>query len=165
MGDLGKFHLKRHTHVILLLLPGFHCHWLDGLQGLLYFSHSLFPQKNTTRTSLVVQWLRIHLPIQGVPSLIQEDSTCYGHLSPCATTAKPMYPRICVLQQQMPQKWEVHAAQLESSLSSSKSEKSHAQQQRPGAAKNKKLSIFFKKEIHLLKNIPYWKTLICTLDI
>ena len=85
---------------------------------------SLFPtfsvsRKNSTRTSLVVQWLRIHLPMQGpgVWSLIREDSTCYGQPNPCATTAKPMYPRICVLQQEMPQKWEVHAVQLESSLS------------------------------------------------
>ena len=42
--------------------------------------------------SLVVQWLRIHLPMQGtqVQSLVQEDSTC------CRAT-KPMYhTRACV---------------------------------------------------------------------
>ena len=165
MGDLGKFH-NQQPHVILLSLPAFHCHWPDGLQGLLYFSHSLFPEKSNTRTSLVVQWLKIHLPIQGtgVWSLIWEDSTGCRQLSPCATTAKPMYPRICVLQQEMPRKWEAHAAQLESSLSSPQSEKSHVQQQRPSATKDKKLDNL-KKEIHLLKKIPYWKTLICTLDI
>ena len=34
--------------------------------------------KISKRTSLVVQWLRIHLPMQGtwVPSLVQKDSTC-----------------------------------------------------------------------------------------
>ena len=32
------------------------------------------------RTSLVVQWVLIRLPIQGtqVPSVVQEDSTCHG---------------------------------------------------------------------------------------
>ena len=32
------------------------------------------------RTSLVVQWLRIHLLMQGtqVQSLVREDPTCYG---------------------------------------------------------------------------------------
>ena len=32
------------------------------------------------RTSLVVQWLRIHLLMQGtqVRSLVQEDPTCHG---------------------------------------------------------------------------------------
>ena len=35
-------------------------------------------------TSLVVQWLRIRLPMQGtlVRSLIQEDPTCYGAIKP-----------------------------------------------------------------------------------
>ena len=34
--------------------------------------------KISKRTSLVVQWLRIHLPMQGtwVSSLVQKDSTC-----------------------------------------------------------------------------------------
>ena len=41
--------------------------------------------KPAHRTSLVVQWLRIHLPMQGtwVQSLVQEDSLCHG-------TAKPV---------------------------------------------------------------------------
>ena len=36
------------------------------------------PFKPTEGTSLVVQWLRIHLPMQGtrVQSLVQEDPTC-----------------------------------------------------------------------------------------
>ena len=35
-------------------------------------------------TSLVVQWLRIHLPMQGtqVRSLVQEDPTCCGATKP-----------------------------------------------------------------------------------
>ena len=40
--------------------------------------------QNVTRTSLVVQWIRIHLPMQGlqVLSLVQEDSTCRGATKP-----------------------------------------------------------------------------------
>ena len=35
-------------------------------------------------TSLVVQWLRIHLPMQGtrVRALVQEDPTCHGATNP-----------------------------------------------------------------------------------
>ena len=47
-----------------------------------------FILKRLEGTSLVVQWLRTCLPMQGtwVPSLIQEDSTCSaGQRSPCTT--------------------------------------------------------------------------------
>ena len=39
-------------------------------------------------SSLVVQWMRIRLAMQGtrVPSLVQEDPTCVEQLSPWATT-------------------------------------------------------------------------------
>ena len=41
-------------------------------------------QKRTSRTSLVIQWLRICLPTQGtqVPSLVWEDSTCPAATKP-----------------------------------------------------------------------------------
>ena len=47
-------------------------------------------KKIPARTSLVVQWLRIRLPMQGtrVRSLAQADSTCHKQLSPCTTTVK-----------------------------------------------------------------------------
>ena len=37
-------------------------------------------KKTTSGTSLVTQWLRIHLPMQGtqVSALVQEDATCCG---------------------------------------------------------------------------------------
>ena len=37
-------------------------------------------QKVVMGTSLVAQWLRIHLPMQGtqVQALVQEDPTCHG---------------------------------------------------------------------------------------
>ena len=41
-------------------------------------------KKKITRISLVVQWLRIHLPMHGtqVQSLVQEDSTYYEATKP-----------------------------------------------------------------------------------
>ena len=41
-------------------------------------------KKKKKKTSLVVQWLRIRLPVQGtwVQSLVQEDSTCCGATKP-----------------------------------------------------------------------------------
>ena len=40
--------------------------------------------KKTTRASLVVQWLRVHLPMQGtrVRALVWEDPTCRGAAGP-----------------------------------------------------------------------------------
>ena len=40
--------------------------------------------KKWARASLVAQWLRIHLPIQGtwVRALVQEDPTCRGATKP-----------------------------------------------------------------------------------
>ena len=43
------------------------------------------PYKNTYgETSLVAQWLRIHLPMQGtwVQALVWEDATCCGVTKP-----------------------------------------------------------------------------------
>ena len=44
------------------------------------------------RTSLVVQWVRIRLPMQGtrVQFLIWEDSTCHGITNRCSTTTEPV---------------------------------------------------------------------------
>ena len=46
--------------------------------------------KGSGRPSLVVQWLRICLPMQGtrVQSLVWEDCTCHGELSPCAAATE-----------------------------------------------------------------------------
>ena len=90
--------------------------------------------------SLVVQWLRIRLPMQGtqVQSLVQEDPTCCeatkpmhhnywacglepaSHnywarepqpLSPCAATTEAHVPRSHALQQEKPPQWEARAPQ------------------------------------------------------
>ena len=92
------------------------------------------------RSSLVVQWLRIHLPMQGtrVQSLVREDPTCrratkpvshnywacalepsshnyWAHepqsLSLCATTTAAHAPRPCAPQQEKPPQWEACSLQ------------------------------------------------------
>ena len=68
-------------------------------------------QKSGGGTSLVAQWLRIRLPMQGtqVQSLVQEDPTCCRAtepepqlLSPNATTTEACAPRTCASQQEKP---------------------------------------------------------------
>ena len=80
---------------------------------------------NRSRTSLVAQWLRIHLPMQGtwVQSLVWEDSTCHRATKPVrhnywACTLEPTShnywartPRACAPQQEKPPQQEAHALQ------------------------------------------------------
>ena len=49
-----------------------------------YFNHHLHIIKNILRASLVAQWLRICLPMQGtqVRALVWEDPTCLGATGP-----------------------------------------------------------------------------------
>ena len=80
-------------------------------------------------TSLVAQWLRIRLPMQGtrVRALVREDPTCRGAtkpashnywarepqlLSPRATTTEAHVPRARVPQQEKPLQWEARAPQV-----------------------------------------------------
>ena len=78
-------------------------------------------RRNSGGTSLVVQWLRIRLPIQEtwVQSLVQEDP-----ISPGTATTESMSPRAQALRQES----SPHAPQVE---------KTHVQQGRPSAPKNK----------------------------
>ena len=60
-------------------------------QNSTFFKETQIPAHNNTkfkiliiRTSLVPQWLGVHLPMQGtgVPSLVQEDPTCHEATKP-----------------------------------------------------------------------------------
>ena len=68
-------------------------------------------------TSLVAQWLRICLPMQGtlIHPWSRKIPTCHEAISPWATTTEPML-RACVLQQERPPQREAWAPQLESRL-------------------------------------------------
>ena len=107
LGDYFAFHIKiffsRHVH---------HFHKNN--------------QSSTAQTSLVVQWLRIRLPMQGtrVQALVREDHTRRGAtkpvrhnywarvpqlLSPCATTTEARVPRARAPQQEKPLQWEARS--------------------------------------------------------
>ncbi|KAJ8788542.1 hypothetical protein J1605_005273 [Eschrichtius robustus] len=60
------------------------------LNTLVNEQQKIYQLKNRQRASLVVQWLRILLPMQGtrVRALVREDPTCCG-ASLCATTTEP----------------------------------------------------------------------------
>ena len=92
-----------------------------------YKNHSTLTlnQKTVIRTSLVAQWLRICLPMQGtrVRALLWEDSTCRRATKPVrhnywACTLEPTShnywaraPRARAPQQEKPPQWEAHAPQ------------------------------------------------------
>ena len=66
-----------------------------------YLGMSLVPNAFPTKvlrtepwTSLVVQWLRIHLPMQGTCVWSLEIHTPWGQLGPCTTTTAPEL-RVC----------------------------------------------------------------------
>jgi len=83
---------------------------------------------NRSKISLLVQWIGICLPMQGIPvwPLVWEDSTCHGATKPMcldthppwATTTEPtccnywsLNSRSWAPQQEKPQQWEAHAPQ------------------------------------------------------
>ena len=115
-------------------------------QGLLKsFSEQL---KRENRTSLVAQWLRILLPMQGHGF----DPWCgkipqTRALSPCAPTVEAPPSGARAPHQEKPPQREVHTPHLESSPHSLQLEEARSQQGRPSIAKNKKKpSIVFKEE-------------------
>ena len=65
-------------HEVTQEVNTFQCSW--GFQSI---SGALF-KKLLSRVSLVAQWLRIRLPMQGtrVRALVQEDPTCRGATNP-----------------------------------------------------------------------------------
>ena len=126
-------------------------------------------QRSKSRTSLVAQWLRICLPMQGtqVRALVWEDPTCHGAtkpvrhnywacaLEPEATTTEPtchnywahvlqLLKPVC-LEPVLRNKRSPRTA-TKSSPCSPKLEKARAQQRRPNAAKNKINKIIKKKK-------------------
>ena len=113
--------------------------------------------KELSWASLVSQWLRICLPMQGtrVQALVPEDPTyreaakpmrhnywactlqpmSHNYWSPRATTTEAWTPRTCAPQQEKPSQWEACAPQQRVAPRSPQLEKACAQQRRPNAAK------------------------------
>ena len=92
-------------------------------------------------TSLVAQWLRIYLPVQGsrVWSLVQEDSTCCRATKPIYCNCWRLRALEAVLCEEKPPQCETHALQLE---------KACTQQWRPSTA--------FFKEMYIKKKKFMW---------
>ena len=131
------------------------------------------------RTSLVVQWIRIHLPMQGtwVRFLVQEDSTSCGAAKPVyySSWAQTLEPLTTATEAQVPNSLcsttreaismrSPHLPQLE---------KARSQQHRPSAAKKIKgwdeteINTLLKYKIFLFpwtlffKSRAIWLTLLC----
>ena len=70
-------------------------------------------QKSCLRASLVAQWLRICLPMQGtrVQVLVWEDPTCRGATKPVRHYYGAHAPRARAPQQEKPPRWEARTPQ------------------------------------------------------
>ena len=98
---------------------------LGGGQGTGWRQGRKFRSGGCMEPSLVAQWLRIHLPMQGtwVQSLIWEDPTCHRAPKPMCYNywahepqlLKPVNSGACALQQAKPLQWEARTLQLGSS--------------------------------------------------
>ena len=132
------------------------------LGGDLYMIHSIWTSIHRVKShkfwpSQVVQWVRIHLPMQGtrVCSLVKEDSTCLGAtksvchnyracaLEPVshncnlrAATSDVCTPRACVPQEKTPAT-RSPCTTTQSSPYSPQLGKARMQQQRPSTTKDK----------------------------
>ena len=128
-------------------------------------------------TSLVAQWLRIHLPMQGsrVRALTREDPTCHRAAKPVhhnyrACTLEPMShnhwahvppllkpvclePGLC--KKEATAMRSLHTA-TKSSPCSPQLEKACAQPQRPNAAKKKKKKLIYKEKKEVGKTILWF---------
>ena len=71
------------------------------------------PIKRHTGTSLVVQWLRVRLPMQGtgVRALVQEDPTCHGATKPVCHNYWAHVPRAHAPQRERSLQWEARPPQ------------------------------------------------------
>ena len=89
------------------------------------------------RTSLVAQWIKIHLPMQGtqVQSPVQEDSTGQGATKPHAPLLlKPTCPAPMLCNKRSTTVRSLHTA-MKSSPRSPELERAHAKHRRPSTAK------------------------------
>ena len=81
----------------------------------LFNRSEVIKQKVWVRTCWVVQWLRIHLPMQGTWSLVPEDSRCHRATKPMPHNHRP-YSRVCLSQLLKPEHPRPHGTQKEKLL-------------------------------------------------
>ena len=89
--------------------------------------------------SLVAQWLRVCLPIQGtrVRALVWEDPTCHRATRPVSHNYWACASGACAPQQERPRQWEARNTAMKSGPRLLQLEKALAQKRRPNTAINK----------------------------
>ena len=88
--------------------------WLQTiLQSYSNQDNMVLAQKQKHRASLVAQWLRICLPMQGtwVQTLVWEDLTCRRAAGPVSHNYWACVSGVCAPQQERPRQWEACAPQ------------------------------------------------------
>ena len=101
---------KRHPQLLAIWPPISKGSNRKSLLSLSYFkSPSL--ERVQSRASLVAQWLRIRLPMQGtrVRALVWEDPTCRGATRPVSHNYWTCASGACAPQQERPRQWEARA--------------------------------------------------------
>ena len=85
--------------------------WWSGSQDGVSFQRMKSQPRNKVRASLVAQWLRIRLPMQGtrVRALVWEDPTCRGAAGPVSHNCWACASGACAPQQERPRWWEARA--------------------------------------------------------
>ena len=73
--------------------------------------HKNWLSRNDSRASLVAQWLRVRLPMQGtrVRALVWEDPTCRGATKPVSHSYWACASGACAPQRERPRQWEARA--------------------------------------------------------
>ena len=86
---------------------------LDTIPWLIFHTPDTYTLRMWGRTSLVAQWLRIRLPMQGtwVQALVREHTHAVEQLNPRATTTEAGVPRAHAPPQEKPPQWEARALQ------------------------------------------------------
>ena len=90
--------------------PHFKCGSLH-CNNLIFSYKETLVKNNLPGASLVAQWLRIYLPMQGtrVRALVWEDPTCRGATGPVSHSCWACASGACAPQQERPRLWEARA--------------------------------------------------------
>ena len=84
---------------------------INGWMNTTFYNWKMKNQEDMVGASLVAQWLRICLPVQGtrVRALVWEDPTCRGVAGSMSHNYWACASGACAPQQERPQQWEAHA--------------------------------------------------------
>ena len=106
-------------HMVLIAIRASPVHTVRGPLECTKEVENVIPsQRGVSGTSLVIQWMRVHLPMQGtqIRSLVWEDPMCHGATEPEPQLLKPACPRACTPQGRV----DPHLLQLEKAHTATK---------------------------------------------